>query len=207
MMKTSIWKVPMEKKARRCPANLEKDQNPSEREEPEFHPREEFSKYNYAVNLPEMADMAEGGELHVGQVDLHTNPNGSMKDYNHMLDSFGGANPSVIPQPGDEAVCEGVRGFSCMTGTLPKGMHLEVRNMPNRDTSFPYWPYNEYMAFGSIVNPSDLFQTSKVLVKILRRQIGQRGGTLSLQGWRMGEHRPHAGPRGRVPAVSVQEER
>ena len=26
--------------------------NPSEREEPEFHPREEFMKYHYAVNLP-----------------------------------------------------------------------------------------------------------------------------------------------------------
>ena len=102
--------------------------NPPERGEPEFHPREEFSKYNYAVNLPEMAEVAEGGELHVGQVDLHTNPNGSMKDYSNMLDSFGGANPFVIPQPGDEAVCEGVYGFSCicMTETLSKGMHLEV---------------------------------------------------------------------------------
>ena len=107
--------------------------HPPEMEEPEFYPREEFNKYNYAVNLPEMADMAEGGELHVGQVDLHTNPN--------MLDSFGGANPSVIPQPGDEAVCEGVHGFSCMTDTLPKGVHLEVMNMQSRDTSFPYWPY------------------------------------------------------------------
>ena len=49
------------------------------------------------MNLPEMADVAEGGELHVGQVDLHTNPNRSMKEYNNMLDSFRGANPSVIP--------------------------------------------------------------------------------------------------------------
>ena len=39
-----------------------------------------------------MADMAEGGELHAGQVDLRTN---------NMLGLFGGANPSVIPQPGD----------------------------------------------------------------------------------------------------------
>ena len=101
---------------------------PPEMEEPEFHQREEFNKYNYAVSLPEMADMAEGGELHVGQVDLRTNPNGSMKEYNNMLDSFGGANPSVIPQPADEAVCE---GFSW-------GVHLEVMNTQSRDTSFPY---------------------------------------------------------------------
>ena len=56
------------------------------------------------MNLSEMADLAEGGELHVGQLDLHTNPNRTMKEYNHMLDLFGGASRSVIPQPGDEAV-------------------------------------------------------------------------------------------------------
>ena len=52
-----------------------------------------------------------------------------------MLDSFGGASPSVIPQPGDEAVCEGVQGYSCMTSTRPKGSHLQTR--------FPSWPYSE----------------------------------------------------------------
>ena len=90
-----------------------------------------------------MADLAEGGELHVGQLDLHTNPNGTMKEYNHVLISFGGASPSVIPQPGDEAVCEGVQGYSCMTSALQKGLHLEVMNMQNRDTSFPCRPYSE----------------------------------------------------------------
>ena len=88
-----------------------------EAEEPVFYPREEFHKYvmNLSMNLSKMADLAEGGELHVGQLDLHTNPNGTMKEYNHMLDSFGGASPSLIPQLGDEAVCKGVQGFSCMT--------------------------------------------------------------------------------------------
>ena len=56
--------------------------HPADMEEPEFHTREEFSKYNYAVNLPQMAGLVEGGELHVGQIDLRTNPNGSMKGYN-----------------------------------------------------------------------------------------------------------------------------
>ena len=70
----------------------EKSHQP-ETEEPIFYPREEFQKYNHAVNLSEMADLAEGGELHVGQLDLHTNPNGTMKEYNNMLDSFAGANP------------------------------------------------------------------------------------------------------------------
>ena len=124
-------------------------------EEPIFYPREGFHKYNYAVNLSEMADLAEGGELHVGQLDLHTNPNGTLKEYHNMLDSFGGAKPSVIPQPGD-AVCEGVQGFLCMTHTLPKGVHLEVMNMQNRDTSFSYWPYKDYTAFGSSIHHSDL---------------------------------------------------
>ena len=39
-----------------------------------------------------------------------------------------------------------------MTSTLPKGLHLEVMNTQNRDTSFPYWPYNEYTAFGSNIH-------------------------------------------------------
>ena len=138
-----------------------------EAEEPSFYSREEFHKYNYVVNLSEMADLAEGGELHVGQLDLHTNPNGTMKEYNRVLHSFGGAHPSVIPQPGDEAVCEGVQGFSCMTNTLPKGLHLEVMNMQNRDTSFPYWPHSEYTAFGYNTRHQDMFHTSKALVKIL----------------------------------------
>ena len=82
----------------------------------------------------------------------------------------------MIPQPGDEAVCEGVQGFSCMTHTLPRGVHLEVMNMQNRDTCFPYWPYSEYTAFGSRIHHGDLFYTSKALVKILRHQIGQKWG-------------------------------
>ena len=93
-----------------------------------------------------------------------------------MLNSFGGANPSVIPQPGDEPVCEGVQGYSCMTYTLPKGLHLEAMNMQNINTSFPSSPYKEYTAFGSHIHHGDLFYTSKALVKILRHQIGQKRG-------------------------------
>ena len=61
-----------------------------EAEEPIFYAREEFHTYNYVVNLSEMADLAEGGELHVG---LHTNPNGTMKECN--IDSFGGVDYST----------------------------------------------------------------------------------------------------------------
>ena len=158
-----------------APMSSEPHEKPHQPEaEPIFYPREEFHEYNYVVNLSEMADLAEGGDLHVGQLDLHTNPNGTMKEYNHMLDSFGGASPSVIPQPGDEAVCEGIQGYSCMTRTLLRGLHLEVMSMQNRDTSFPYWPYSEYTAFGSHIHHQDLFFTSKALVKILRHQIGQK---------------------------------
>ena len=32
-------------------------------EEPEFHPRDELNKCNYTVDLAQMADVAEGGEL------------------------------------------------------------------------------------------------------------------------------------------------
>ena len=75
-----------------------------------------------------------------------------------------------------EAVCEGVHGFPCMTDTLPKGIHLEVMNVQSQDTSFPYWPYKGYTAFGSNIHHSDLFHTSKALVKILRRKIGAKRG-------------------------------
>ena len=63
-----------------------------------------------------------------------------------------------------------------MTSTLPKKLHLEVMNMQNRDTSFPYRPYNEYTAFGPNIHHQDLYFTSKALVKILRHQIGQKWG-------------------------------
>ena len=79
----------MMKKWIRCPAILMTNHNNRKRRI--FNPREEFHKYNYVVNLSEMADLAEGGELHVGQFDLHTNPNGTMREYNNVLDSFGGA--------------------------------------------------------------------------------------------------------------------
>ena len=41
-----------------------------------------------------------------------------------------------------------------------------VMNMQNRDTSFPYWPYKDYTAFGSNIHHSNLFYTSEALVKI-----------------------------------------
>ena len=112
------------------PMSSDPHDNPQqpEKEGPIFHPREEFHKYNYVVNLSEMADLAEGGELHVGQLDLHTNPNGTMREYNNVLDSFGGASPSVIPQPGDEAVCEGMYDQHAAKGiTLGSHEHAEPR--------------------------------------------------------------------------------
>ena len=63
-----------------------------------------------------------------------------------------------------------------MTNTLPKGIHLEVMSMQNRDTSFPYWPYNEYTAFGSTNSHGDMFHTPKALVRTLRHQIGAKRG-------------------------------
>ena len=161
-MKTSTWKF-----LRRCPVNLMRNRIN----------RKWRSRYSGVPQVQLRCEpLREGGELHVGQLDLHTNPNGTMKEYNNMLDLFGGANPSVIPQPGDEAVCEGVQGYSCVTHTLPKRVHLEVINMQNRDTSFPYWSCKDYTAFGSNIHHIDLSYTSKALVKILRHQIGQKRG-------------------------------
>ena len=62
------------------PMSSEPHEKSHQPEEPIFYPREEFNKYNYAVNLSKMADMAEGGELHVGQLDLHTNPNATRNE-------------------------------------------------------------------------------------------------------------------------------
>ena len=119
-----------------------------------------------------------------------------MKECNHMLDSFGGASPSVIPQPGDEAVCEGIQG-----------LHLEVTNMQNRDTSFPYWPYSEYTAFGSHSPPRLVLYIKSTGEDPTTSNQPKVGEPCSLQWRRMGEHRPHPESCGRVPAGSVQEER
>ena len=123
-----------------------------------------------------------------------------MKEYNHVLDSFGGASPSVIPQPGDEAVCEGVRGYSCMTSTLPKGLHLEVMSMQNRDTSFPYRLQHSpprLVPHVKSTREEDPLTSNRTKV----------GELYSLQWRRMGGHRPHPESRERVPAAgSVQEE-
>ena len=59
---------------------------------------------------------------------------------------------------------------------MTRTLCLEVTNMQNRDTSFPYWPYSESTAIGSHIHHQGLFFTSKALVKILRNQISQKWG-------------------------------
>ena len=63
---------------------------PADRQSKEVHKR------NDAVELQRTADMADGGELHVGSIDLRVNPNKTMKEYLSALGQCGGSTLSVV---------------------------------------------------------------------------------------------------------------
>ena len=118
--------VPDDDDEEMAPMSSEPHEKPHqpEAEEPIFYPREEFNKYNY-----------------VGQ---HTNPNRTMKEYNHMLDSFGGASFSVIAQPGDEAVCKGTQGQK-WGNPIPcnGGGWVNIDHILSREDAFPQDRYKK----------------------------------------------------------------
>ena len=81
---------------------------------------------SYTINLVEMADAAEGGELQCGGVDLTFNPRGDHRTFKTTLERGCDTIPCYIPKFGDvgkRRLAMGVR-FNDRSQFLPQGRHF-----------------------------------------------------------------------------------
>ena len=89
--------------------------------------KETIEMYSYTMNLVEMADMAEGGELQCGGVDLTFNPCGDHRTFTATLERGCDTIPCYIPRAGDASSVDLPWAYMSMT---------DPRVFPNHSISF-----------------------------------------------------------------------
>lgn len=52
-----------------------------------------------------------------------------------------------------------------MTGTLLKGIHLEMLNVRSKSVAFPFWPFGEYSSHASLGAQQAMYHISKSLAR------------------------------------------
>ena len=142
--------------------------------------------YSYTINLVEMADTAEGGELQCGGVDLTFNPCGDHKTFKTTLERGCDTIPCYIPRFGDVSSVELPWAYASMTDPkfFPKGAILEQIDAQQlgKSINFCIYPFNdapfckigdEYSVFGT----RDRVISSHDLCRIVRHKIGNCRGS------------------------------
>ena len=89
--------------------------------------KETIEMYSYTINLVEMADTAEGGELQCGGVDLTYNPCGDNRTFKKTLEMGCDTIPCYIPKYGDMSDVHLPWAYASIVDPryLPKGANLE----------------------------------------------------------------------------------
>ena len=118
--------------------------------------------YSYTINLVEMADTAEGGELQCGGVDLTFNPCGDHRTFKTTLERGCDTSPCYIPKFGDAGSVDLPWAYASMTDPsfFPKGAILEQIDVQQlgKSINFCIYPFNdapfckigdEYFVFGA----------------------------------------------------------
>ena len=100
---------------------------PKEHKTGEQMGKETIEMYSYTINLVEMADTAEGGELQCGGVDLTFNPCGDHRTFKTTLERGCDTIPCYIPRFGDVSSVDLPWAYASMTDPrfFPKGAILE----------------------------------------------------------------------------------
>ena len=88
---------------------------PKEHKAREQKGRETIEMYSYTINLVEMSDTAEGGELQCGGVDLTFNPCGDRRTFKTTLERGCDTIPCYIPRFGDVSSVELPWAYASMT--------------------------------------------------------------------------------------------
>ena len=89
--------------------------------------KETIEMYSYTINLVEMADTAEGGELQCGGVDLTYNPCGDSRTFKKTLEIGCDTIPCYIPKYGDVCDVHMPRAYASIVDPryFPRGAILE----------------------------------------------------------------------------------
>ena len=89
--------------------------------------KETIEMYSYTINLVEMADTAEGGELQCGGVDLTYNPCGDSRTFKKTLEMGCDTIPCYIPKYGDIIDVHMPRAYASIVDPryFPRGAILE----------------------------------------------------------------------------------
>ena len=149
--------------------------------------KETIEMYSYTINLVEMADTAEGGELQCGGVDLTVNPCGDHRTFKTTMERGCDTIPCYIPRFGDVSSVDLPWAYASMTDPkfFPKGASLEQIDVqqPGKSINFCLQPFND-APFGKIGDEHSVFgtrdqanQLSHDLCRILRHKIGNCRGS------------------------------
>ena len=142
----------------------------------------------YTINLVEMADTAEGGELQCGCVDLTYNPCGDRRTFKATLERGCDTIPCYIPKFGDECSTHMPWAYMSMLDPrfFPKGAVLEQVDVMQlgKSINFCIAPFAPHCRIGSVFASRDQAnQLSHDLCRVRRRKIGNcRGSAFRLDG-------------------------
>ena len=109
--------------------------------------KEIIEMYSYTINLVEMADTAEGGELQCGGVDLTFNPCGDHRTFKTTLERGCDTIPCYSPRFGDVSDVDMPWAYASMTDPkfFPKGAILEQIDVQQlgKSINFCIYPFDD----------------------------------------------------------------
>ena len=149
--------------------------------------KETIEMYSYTINLVEMADTAEGGELQCGGVDLTYNPCGDSRTFKKTIEVGCDTIPCYIPKYGDVSDVHMPRAYASIVDPryFPRGAILEQVDVMQlgKSVNFCIAPFDgaPLCRIGddrSVFTTKDQAnQLSHDLCRVLRHKIGNCRGS------------------------------
>ena len=150
--------------------------------------KETIEMYSYTINLVEMADTAEGGELQCGGVDLTYNPCGDNRTFKTTLERGCDTIPCYIPKYGDVSDVHMPWAYASIVDPkyFPKGANLEQVDVMQlgKSVNFCVAPFDG-APLCKIGDDRSVFATedqanqlSHNLCRVLRHKIGNCRGSV-----------------------------
>ena len=151
--------------------------------------KETIEMHSYTINLVEMADTAEGGELQCGGVDLTHNPCGDNRTFKTTLERGCDTIPCYIPKYGDVSDVHMPWAYASIVDPryFPKGANLEQVDVMQlgKSVSFCVAPFDGSAPLCKIGDDRSVFATkdqanqlSHNLCRVLRHKIGNCRGSV-----------------------------
>ena len=169
--------------------HVSSDEEMGDTEEPSSSTSKECKEmYSYTINLVEMADTAEGGELQCGGVDLTHNPCGDNRTFKTTLERGCDTIPRYIPKYGNVSDVHMPWAYASIVDPkyFPKGANLEQVDVTQlgKSVNFCVAPFDS-APLCKIGDDRSVFATkdqanqlSHNLCRVLRHKIGNCRGSV-----------------------------